>query len=127
AESRDADPAGETAQGCLDGCLDLVGGGLHLEGNLRPGLALEGDGHSRSVGHLGTHIAGVGAVRGPRLELGRVAPRDPKSRASTDSAIRARSVEPATASLVVGLIHLALQTTAHPRTSSVSVNPQKGG
>src|ERR1035438_4218967 len=37
----------------------------------------------------------VGTVRGPRLELGRVAPRDPKSRASTDSAIRARSVEPA--------------------------------
>ena len=36
-----------------------------------------------------------GAVRGPRLELGRVTPRDPKSRASTDSAIRARSVEPA--------------------------------
>src|SRR5438309_5737396 len=30
-------------------------------------------------------------MRGPRLELGRVAPRDPKSRASTDSAIRAVS------------------------------------
>src|SRR6202790_1906356 len=39
------------------------------------------------------------AVRGPRLELGRVAPRDPKSRASTDSAIRARSVNRPTLSL----------------------------
>ena len=65
AEPGDADAPRQTAERRLDGGLDLVRGGLDLEGDLRGGLALERDGHdaSRSVGHLGTHVSGLGRAR----------------------------------------------------------------
>ena len=63
AEPGNADAPRQTAQRRLDGGLDLVGGRLDLEGNLRGGLALERDGHSGSVGHLSAHVSGLGRAR----------------------------------------------------------------
>ncbi len=67
-EPGDAYAPGQALERCLYGSLDLVGGCLHLQGDLGRGLAFERDGHSGSlylalgccVSHLGTHVSGGG-------------------------------------------------------------------